>query len=301
MSRLRARHLVMAMIATAFLVVATNPMRGTSAVFSTRTTNGGTIANGVVNTPTSLQVSINTSGGTGITLLWTATPTRWATGERVYRRLGLGGAFVKVAEFANLTTTTYGEDPGTSDVYYVIRAYYTNANGGNWESRDSNLVKPAVHAASLDLVNKLAGVAGSPQPGDRVVLTFSEKMDTSSFGHCSTGGTSGTDLLLNATNPNTIVANGADLTIGTINLGATGYFTTSGYAMDSTCAWNASDTVLTITLGTLWIGAIGGIVLTPNTATFRPDLPTPAALTFRSFLQEDLDTSAHPTVTKVLF
>src|SRR2546427_9678011 len=37
-------------------------VRGTSAVFSTRTTNGGTIANGVVNTPTSLQVSINTSG-----------------------------------------------------------------------------------------------------------------------------------------------------------------------------------------------------------------------------------------------
>ena len=297
MSRLRARHLVMAMIATAFLVVATNPMRGTSAVFSTRTTNGGTIANGVVNTPTSLQVSINTSGGTGITLLWTATPTRWATGERVYRRLGLGGAFLKVAEFANLTTTTYSEDPGTSDVYYVVRGYYTNANGGHWESRDSNLVKPPVHAAALDLVNK-GLLAGKPELGDQIVLTFSERMDPSSFGTCSTGGNSGMDLTLNATSPNTVVANGGNLTIGTIDLGATGYFTIGGTALNSTCSWSTAETVLTITLGAV---LNGGLVLAAHTATYRPDIPTPATLTVRSFLQQDLDTTAQPTVIKVLF
>ena len=136
----------------------------------------------------------------------------WATGERVYRRLGLGGAFLKVAEFANLTTTTFSEDPGTSDVYYVVRGYYTNANGGHWESRDSNLVKPPVHAAALDLVNK-GLLAGKPELGDQIVLTFSERMDPSSFGTCSTGGNSGMDLTLNATSPNTVVANGGKVVV----------------------------------------------------------------------------------------
>ena len=158
-------------------------------------------------------------------------------------------------------------------------------------------MKPPVHAAALDLVNK-GLLAGKPELGDQIVLTFSERMDPSSFGTCSTGGNSGMDLTLNATSPNTVVANGGNLTIGTIDLGATGYFTIGGTALNSTCSWNAAETVLTITLGAV---LNGGLVLAAHTATYRPDIPTPATLTVRSFLQQDLDTTAQPTVIKVLF
>jgi hypothetical protein len=56
--------------------------------------------------------------------------------------------------------------------------------------------------------------------------------------------------------------------------------------------------VLTITLGAV---LNGGLVLAAHTAAYRPDIPTPATLTIRSFLQEELETTAHPTVAKVLF
>jgi len=298
MSRLRARHLVMAAVATTLAVLATNPLPRTSALMSSRTANGATVANALLHTPTSLQVTISSTGGTAISLSWTASPTLWSSGERVYRRLTTTGAFTKVAEFANLTTTTYSEDPGTSDAYYVVRAYYTNANGGNWESQDSNQVKPPVHTAALQIVNAVASIPDEPDLGDQIVLTYSEAMQPSSFGTCATGGNSGTDLTLNASNPNTIVANGTNLTIGTVNLGGTGYFTIGGTALNSTCSWNAGNTKLTITFGTV---LNGGIVTTSNTATYRPDLPASPTLQIKSALGENLNTTVHPTTTGVFF
>jgi hypothetical protein len=288
----------MAAVAATLVVLAANPLPGTSAVMSSRTTNGATVANALLHTPTSLGVSIGSSGGTAITLNWTASPTLWSSGERVYRRLTTSGAFTKVAEFANLTTTTYTEDPGTSDVYYVVRAYYTNANGGNWESQDSNQVKPPVHTAALQIVNGTTSVPEKPDLGDKIVLTFSEAMLPSSFGSCATGGNSGTDLTLNASNPNTVIANGTNLTIGTIDLGGTGYFTIGGTALNSTCAWNAGNTQLTITLGVV---LNGGLVVTPHTATYRPDQPATLTLQIQSALGENLDTTPHPTTFGLLF
>ena len=290
------RHLCALAVMLALASVALSPVPATRAALSGRTSNAATLSSGSLSAPTALGVSIGTGGGTAVTLGWTATATPWATGERVYRRLTTTGAFVKVAEFANLTTVTYADDPGTSDVYYVVRSYYTNANGGNWESRDSNQVKPPAHAAAIAIVNTL--VPMKPDTGDQLVLTFSERMEPSSFGLCATGGNSGTDLALNATTPNTIVAGGENLTIGTIDLGATGYFTIGGTALNSTCTLNGAGTVLTITLGTV---LNGGVVTVPHTATYRPDLPAMPTLRLTTFLGEPLDLAVHPTTTGVLF
>ncbi len=149
------------------------------------------------------------------------------------------------------------------------------------------------HATAVALNNQAGGVAGKPETGDSVVLTFSEAAGTASLGTCPGSGTSsGTDLLTNAVNPNTLSANGTSLKFGTIALGNTGYFTASSNAKNSTCAWSAGNTVLTITLSAV---KSAGTVTSVSTATWTPA----AAIT--SATGEAIDTAQTPSVTAVLF
>jgi hypothetical protein len=136
-----------------------------------------------------------------------------------------------------------------------------------------------------------AGVAGRPESGDTVVLTFSEAANTASLGTCPSGDSS-TDLLTNDANPDTLSASGANLTFGTISLGANGYFTASDDAKKSSCAWSAGNSVLTITLsGVKSAGTVAG----GSTATWTP------ASSLVSAAGEAIDTAQRPTVTGVLF
>jgi hypothetical protein len=136
-----------------------------------------------------------------------------------------------------------------------------------------------------------AGIAGRPESGDTVVLTFSEAANTASLGTCPSGDSS-TDLLTNDANPDTLSASGANLTFGTISLGANGYFTSSDTAKKSSCAWSAGKTVLTITLaGVKSTGTVAG----GSTATWTP------ASSLVSAAGEAIDTAQRPTVTGVLF
>lgn len=136
-----------------------------------------------------------------------------------------------------------------------------------------------------------AGVAGKPENGDRIVLTFSEAANTASFGTCPTGDAA-SDLLTNNASPDTISAGGASLTFGTIVLGNNGYFTGSGTAKSSTCSWTAGNTVLTITLaGVKSAGTVPGA----STATWTP------AGSLTSATGEAIDAAQTPSVTGVLF
>ncbi len=146
-------------------------------------------------------------------------------------------------------------------------------------------------AMSFAVNNGPANTAGLPEAGDKIVLTFSEAANTAQFGTCPSGD-SGSDILTNDANPDTITANGASLTFGTITLGNNGYFTLSKDAKRSTCAWTAANTVLTITLVAV---KSARTVAAPSTASWTP----PATLT--SALGETIDMAQIPTVTAVLF
>lgn len=150
------------------------------------------------------------------------------------------------------------------------------------------------HATALALENKAGGVAGRPEKQDRIVLTFSEAASTASLGNCPGGTYANTadDLLTNNANPDTVTASGARLVFGTINLGNSGYFSGSGIANDSTCAWSSGNTVLTITMAGV---DSGGTVAGSSTATWSP------APSLTSALGEAVDTAPTPSVTGVLF
>jgi len=148
------------------------------------------------------------------------------------------------------------------------------------------------HATAIAVTNKAGGVAGKPENGDKIVITFSEAATTTSIGSCTGATNSASDLLTNDANPDTMTANGTNLSFGTIGLGNSGYFTASKVAKNSTCAWSAGNTVYTITLQSL---ASVGTVAGASTATYTPD----AALT--SALGETIDIAQTPSVTAVLF
>jgi hypothetical protein len=145
------------------------------------------------------------------------------------------------------------------------------------------------HATVVALTN--AVVAGRPENGDAIVLTFSEAANTASFGTCPAGDAA-SDLLTNNANPDTLSAGGTSLTFGSITLGANGYFTASDVAKKSTCAWSSGNTVLTITLaGVKSAGTVPG----SSTATWTP------AGSLTSAAGEAIDTAQTPSVTGVLF
>jgi len=147
-------------------------------------------------------------------------------------------------------------------------------------------------AIAVAITNKAGGVAGKPESGDTVTLTFNEAANPATLGACSGATTSGNDLLTNDANPDTMTALNTSLAFGTIALGNNGYFSANKNAKNSTCVWSGSDTVLTITLqGVASVGTVAGT----STATWTPHMWMTSAS------GEAIDLSQTPSVTAVLF
>lgn len=147
-------------------------------------------------------------------------------------------------------------------------------------------------ATSIALSNG-GSTAGRLQTADTIAITFSEAANPATLGTCAAGNT-GNDLAANDANPDTMTANGAALAMGTIALGDNGYLTGADIAKNSTCAWTAGNTVLTITLAGVTPGKTG-TVAGGSTATYLP------STTITSASGEAIDTAQTPSVTGLLF
>jgi hypothetical protein len=147
-------------------------------------------------------------------------------------------------------------------------------------------------ATAVAITNKAGGIAGKPENGDTLTLTFNEAANPATLGACSGATDSGNDLLTNNANPDTMTALTTTIAFGTIDLGNNGYFTVNKNAKNSTCAWNASNTVLTITLqGVSSAGTVPGA----STATWT------GHQWMTSASGEAIDLTQTPSVTAVLF
>ena len=168
------------------------------------------------------------------------------------------------------------------------------ATGGSPSRTGTSAVFVLDHfrATAVAISNKAGGVAGKPENGDTITLSFNEAANTATLGACNGGTTSGTDLLTNDANPDTMTALNTNLAFGTISLGNNGYFTASKNAKNSTCAWSAGNTVLTITLaGVTSAGTVAG----SSTATWTPHVYMTSAS------GEAIDLTQTPSLAAVLF
>lgn len=85
----------------------------------------------VLNPPTSPTAT----GGSSISLSWSATVDLYATGYRVFRSTTSGGPYSQIAQITPNTTTTYTDTPAAGTYFYVVRSYFQN-----WESVNSGEV-----------------------------------------------------------------------------------------------------------------------------------------------------------------
>jgi len=196
-------------------------------------------------------------------------------------------------------TTSGAFSAGTrTETVTITGPYRTNqtitATGGSPSSTGTSNAFTLNHfrATAIAINNKAGGVAGKPENGDTITLSFNEAANTAMLGGCNGATNSGNDLLTNDANPDTMTALNTSLAFGTIDLGNNGYFTASKTAKNSTCAWSGSNTVLTITLaGVTSAGTVAGA----STATWTPHQWMTSAS------GEAIDLTQTPTVTAVLF
>ncbi len=169
-----------------------------------------------------------------------------------------------------------------------------SATGGSpsWTGTSAVFILDHFRATAIAITNKVGGVAGKPENGDTITLSFNEAANIATLGACNGATNSGNDLLTNDANPDTMTALNTSLAFGTIDLGSNGYFTGSKTAKNSNCAWNGSNTVLTITLaGVTSAGTVAGA----STATWTPHIYMTSAT------GEAIDLTQDPTATAVLF
>ncbi len=130
------------LIVAVLLVQVVGYVRGTSAGLTAHTSNPSSSFGATALTP---PTSLIVSGSAGLS--WTATTSSWATGSRVFRSTVSGGPYTQIAEIANLSTTTYADNPGSGTFYYVVQSYY-GGNGANWTSVDSNQASVTIVSCS---------------------------------------------------------------------------------------------------------------------------------------------------------
>jgi hypothetical protein len=192
------------------------------------------------------------------------------------------------------TTSPYGVTWNTTSGYpdglYDLRVVTTDKAGNTFTSAIApvEIQNAAPTVTAVTLVNG-GSTIGKVEPGDQIVVTFSQTLSVSSL--CSTWSGNLTNQSLSTAGDvtvtltdggaanDTMTLSSATCTFhfGTLNLGATGYVTGgsrtfSGFtgATASTIAWNAGARTLTVTLGAPagsgTLGAIG-----TSAASYTPD------------------------------
>jgi len=132
---------------TALLLSGQMALQSTSAAMRGTTTTGGSQWTADQLSPAS-NLSVTPGAVCVMYLSWTATPSTWATGHKVYRTANLANGYSLVATVVGRTTTTYNDTDSSMKFglryYYVVRAYR-----GAWLSADSNSVNALAPAACV--------------------------------------------------------------------------------------------------------------------------------------------------------
>jgi hypothetical protein len=111
-------------------LLAVPAISGVLAFFSDAASVGGNAFNADTLDPAS---GLSATGGTTVSLSWTATADTYASGHRIYSSSTSGGPYSQVGQVTPRTTTTFVDSPVAGAYFYVVRAYYQN-----WESANSN-------------------------------------------------------------------------------------------------------------------------------------------------------------------
>lgn len=149
--------------------------------------------------------------------------------------------------------------------------YTLTATSGSLPAAASASFDVYQFSPSLQLLNKAGGTAGKAEQGDTIVITYPDPIAPGAL--CSgwsgaaplahvtvsfsvSGGNSISGMTDSADCASGTGFNSGSSGIGTIDMGATSYFSASGSFTGGAASWNSSTNTLTITLGTLSSGTV---------------------------------------------
>jgi hypothetical protein len=226
---------------------------GTYFVYANANDAAGSTGTHVVSTVTANVTNI-TTGSTAVALTTTGGP--WTVGgvSYVYRSASLTASNPVVAGAKSFTVTA-------TDV------------SGNTGSFTGSVTMDNTVPTATNIQTTNAGTVGKAETGDTITYTFSEAMDPNSILALWTGASTLVTLHLNQAVTDTVTifnsANTAQLPIGSVSLGGTGFVTANRTFTNSTMVMSGST--ITITLGTAsgattTQGANNNMVWTPAAA-----------------------------------
>jgi hypothetical protein len=209
------------------------------------------------------------ASGHNVNLSWTAGTN--GSGYAVAAAANGTSTSCTAASFAALTTTagTSVTDTGRFSPQGTIECYRVTTTYGTWSSQTGNptvAVRLGVVAQSIAIAN--GGTAGRLDAGDTITITFNQTITTASGpvagdNVCtSTGGT----IMLGVTGTGGTCSTATATTVGTL----TSLTINRVARYDTTFAWSAGNSVLTVTLGSRSAGTqdptvSGTAVYTPTT------------------------------------
>jgi hypothetical protein len=209
------------------------------------------------------------ASGHNVNLSWTAGTN--GSGYGVAAAANGTSTSCTAASFAALTTTagTSVTDTGRFSPQGTIECYRVTTTYGTWSSQTGNptvAVRLGVVAQSIAIAN--GGTAGRLDAGDTITITFNQTITTASGpvagdNVCtSTGGT----IMLGVTGTGGTCSTATATTVGTL----TSLTINRVARYDTTFAWSAGNSVLTVTLGSRSAGTqdptvSGTAVYTPTT------------------------------------
>jgi hypothetical protein len=222
---------------------------------------GGNVVTGATN---SITLAIKSGTGTaGAALTCTANPKAAVAGVDTFAGCKIdqaGTAYELTAAASGLTTAS---------------------------SASFDVTVPTVTPSSLALTNTSGGTAGKPEAADTIVITFGAAIDPT--GICGkwnndgtdqsasgtaifTKGTAGGNDVITFTTGNNVCGNGSNnkITLGSIDLGATGYVNTTVNFTGSTISYSASTHAVTVTLGSPSPTSYGAGTTASHTAVYTP-------------------------------
>jgi hypothetical protein len=256
-----------ARIATAAVALILLAGTATAIAAFTKTASGSqTVSSRNLGAPTGLT---GAASGHDVNLSWTAGTN--GSGYAIAAAANGTSSNCTAASFAALTTTagTSVTDTGRFTPQGTFECYRVTTTFGTWTSQTGNptvAVRIGVVAQSVVLTN--GGTAGRLDAGDTIAITFNQAITTASgpvAGNNVCTNTGGT-IMLGVTGTGGTCSTATATTVGTL----TSLTISRAARYNTTFAWSAGNTVLTLTIGSRSAGSqdptiSGTAVYTPTT------------------------------------
>jgi hypothetical protein len=236
------------------------------AAFSNTTSASQSISSRNLGAPSGLT---GAASGHDVNLSWTAGTN--GSGYAIAAVANGTSSNCSAVAFSALTTTagTSVADTGRFSPQGTFECYRVTTTYGTWSSQTGNptvAVQLGVVAQSAAITN--GGTAGRLDAGDKIVITFNQAISTASgpvAGNNVCTNTGGT-VMVGVTGTGTTCSTASATTVGTL----TGLTINRAARYNTTFAWSAGNTVLTVTIGSRSAGAqdptvSGTAVYTPTT------------------------------------